>query len=320
MKKLLKISLFFIASINVFAQTPSKAIFKKSFSGTDKKIFIYSGISNLTIEGISGTEVILESDRDERNYPAEAEGLKIVTLGAVDNTGVGANVSIEGNIMKIKVPKVKSFGNFTLKIPKEVNISVQENGNPYGKWQISNMNGDVETKTTYSTLNINNVSGPIVTHGGWGKIYIVYDKLNQSKPNSISSNGAIDVTLPADTKANLKLNSQYGEVFSDFDIQPVKIEEVKTKNDAKNSDLLKVFPKDNRLLSQKDSENYDRFGNKMATESSNYQNNSNNWATSPANNDCNCNDTSTNTGIINDGGVTLSIKSTQGNIYLRKKK
>jgi DUF4097 and DUF4098 domain-containing protein YvlB len=41
-------------------------------------------------------------------------------------------------------------------------------------------------------------------------------------------NGDIDVTLPPDVKANLKMKSEQGEIFSDFDInmtrQPAKAE------------------------------------------------------------------------------------------------
>ena len=42
-------------------------------------------------------------------------------------------------------------------------------------------------------------------------------------------NGDIDVTLPANVKAKVKMKSDWGEVYSDFDIQvdtaPQKIEE-----------------------------------------------------------------------------------------------
>jgi hypothetical protein len=35
----------------------------------------------------------------------------------------------------------------------------------------------------------------------------------------LSYNGDVDVTLPATTKANLKLRSDNGEIFTDFDVQ-----------------------------------------------------------------------------------------------------
>ena len=43
-------------------------------------------------------------------------------------------------------------------------------------------------------------------------------------------NGDVTVTLPADTKANLKVKSDNGDVFSDFDIDidktPAKVDKV----------------------------------------------------------------------------------------------
>ncbi|HVY93595.1 MAG TPA: hypothetical protein VHA14_12625, partial [Bryobacteraceae bacterium] len=41
-----------------------------------------------------------------------------------------------------------------------------------------------------------------------------------NKPMSFTSlNGKIDVTLPADTKARLRLKSDNGSIFSDFDVK-----------------------------------------------------------------------------------------------------
>ncbi|MCX6577872.1 MAG: hypothetical protein NTV82_15965, partial [Candidatus Aminicenantes bacterium] len=49
--------------------------------------------------------------------------------------------------------------------------------------------------------------------------------------------GDIDITLPADVKATLKIKSTQGEVFSDFDIAlkpvPAKPEETATKEGGK---------------------------------------------------------------------------------------
>lgn len=308
MKNYLKLFVCLTVSINGFAQTSAK-VYKQSFSGVDKKIIISSGSSNLTIEGISGTEVIMESDRSDNEFPAEAEGLKIVSVGAVDNTGMGASVVVEGNTMKIKIPKSKYFGNFTLKIPKEVNINVRESGNSYGKWLISGMKGEVEAETSYSTINIKNVSGPIVARGGYGKIYVVYDQLNQSKPNSISASGAVDITLPADTKANLKLQAHFAEVFSDFDIQPLK---KIADTDSKGEKGAKG-----------DKAEYPAAKANVYYNSSDYAVLQKAWSVADAkrnSDDCDCTNDGSTVGVINGGGVSLSIKSDHGNVYLRKKK
>ncbi len=62
-----------------------------------------------------------------------------------------------------------------------------------------------------------------------GDVTVTMTRVTPDKPMSFSSmNGDIDVTLPADIKANVKMKSQRGEVYSDFDInmtrQPAKAE------------------------------------------------------------------------------------------------
>lgn len=332
MKNYLKISIFMLLSVGVFAQNKQNS-FKQSFSGADKRIVILSASSNLTIEGIAGTEVIVESDKQEKEFPDEAQGLKIVSPGgATDNTGIGANVQVEGNTLKIRLPKSKYYGNFVVKVPKDLSVSIKENGNSYGKWLITGMKGEVEAETSYSTLNIKNVSGPIVARGGYGKIYVEYDQLSQSRPNSISASGAVDITLPADTKANLKVQATYADFFTDFDITPVKVED-KSKGEKgekgekgdkgdKVENLAKVeatSPTGQQTKTIKATGSvYAVEGfpaqKTMAYADARWSNKQNYDA------DCNCYDTNATIGTINGGGVNLTIRSDHGNVYLRKKK
>lgn len=67
---------------------------------------------------------------------------------------------------------------------------------------------------------MNDVSGSVVAHSLNGKVVAKFKKVDPDKPMSFSSmNGTIDVTLPAMTKANLKLQTNNGDVFSDFEVQ-----------------------------------------------------------------------------------------------------
>lgn len=327
MKNYLKISILMLLSIGVFAQNKQNS-FKQSFSGAEKRVVILSASSNLTIEGVAGTEVIVESDKQEKEFPDEAQGLKIVSPGgATDNTGIGANVQVEGNTLKIRLPKSKYYGNFVVKIPKDLSVSIKENGNSYGKWFISGMKGEVEAETSYSTLNIKNVSGPIVARGGYGKIYVEYDQLSQSRPNSISASGAVDITLPADAKANLKVQATYADFFTDFDIVPAKYEEINDKGEKgekgdKAEKLAKVeatSPTGQQAKTIKGTGSVYAVEGFSAPKTMAYADAR--WSNKQSYDaDCNCYDTNATIGTINGGGVNLIIKSDHGNVYLRKKK
>ncbi len=314
MKNYLKISILMLLSVGVFAQNKQNS-FKQSFSGADKRVVILSASSNLTIEGVTGTEVIVESDKQEKEFPDEAQGLKIVSPGgATDNTGIGANVQVEGNTLKIRLPKSKYYGNFVVKVPKDLNVTIKENGNAYGKWYISGMKGEVEAETSYSTLNIKNVSGPIVARGGYGKIYVEYDQLSQSRPNSISASGAVDITLPADAKANLKVQATYADFFTDFDIAPAKVEE----KGEKSAKINAAFP--NGQQTKAISINGSINSTTLAEDLAKVKEKGINWNEIADSSDCNCYNTNATVGTINGGGVNLTIRSDHGNVYLRKKK
>jgi hypothetical protein len=58
-------------------------------------------------------------------------------------------------------------------------------------------------------------------------------------------NGKIDVTLPADTKANFKLKCQRGEMFTDFDID---VDKTRPKVETKNEDHFHQIKIDDWVL------------------------------------------------------------------------
>lgn len=300
-----------------FAQNSGKQ-YKVNFSGANKKVQILSGANQLTIEGYSGSEVILEAENGNKEFPEEAEGLKIISAGAVDNTGTGANVTTEGNNLQIKIPKSKYFGNFKVKLPKELAISIKESGNNYGKWFIGGLDGEVEVSTSYSTVNIKSVTGPLIARCGYGKISVVYDKVNSTKPNSISAAGAVDVTLPSDTKANLRLESSFGDIFTDFDLVESASKDKKTGEEEENLAKVKVtttVPEVKGVVAaQSPRVPVARAGSWGGGQNNNVVWDGKEWKVSD---DCSC-DNSNYT--INGGGVNIRLHSDHGNIYLRKKK
>jgi DUF4097 and DUF4098 domain-containing protein YvlB len=75
---------------------------------------------------------------------------------------------------------------------------------------VDNVNGDV---------TLQDVSGHAVAHALNGELKANFKSLDARKPMAFSSlNGDIEVTFPADLKASISLQSDRGEVYSDFDL------------------------------------------------------------------------------------------------------
>ena len=345
-KQILMLACVCVATLG-WSQKEKPKTYSVPFSGTDKKVVIYSGSTLLNVEGYDGKEVVIEVEKSEKEIPEEAEGLKLVSGGTIDNTGIGASANVEGNVLKIKIPFSKFYGNFKIKIPKELAVSVKESRVSYGKWFISGLDGEVEATTSYSEVTITDVSGPIVARAGWKSINVIFDKLNPTKPSSISANRDVKITLPADSKANLKLQSGYGDVFTDFDIaetKPKKAEDnenegikpaTKVREVAINGMVVEGKFKDmDKKVKEMDNKEMDkRFKDMEKKVKANFPDSS--WAKSgsysgsgyanaySSDDDWSRDDSNSSNGMngtINGGGVKITIRSDFGNIFLRKKK
>ncbi len=312
MKKVAVVILVCIAYATSFGQTKP---YKVAFSGQGKKVQVAVQQASVVIQGVDGNEVSIEQTGENRKeLPKEAEGLRLITGGVVDNTGVGASAEVDGNTLKIIIPKNRYTGVLTIKVPKSLDLSVMESQN-WGEQKIviNDIAGEIELKTNNSKAYLNDITGPLVANTGHGKIFVTYSKLSQGSPSSISASGAIDVTLPADSKANLKIRSYYGDLFTDWDIAAVKKEaktmassgtksisgQVEQAGEVSVTAKARSFNRNDDDSDDRDIFKKDQFVYVSGTSSSK---------------------TDSFEGTINGGGVVVDLKSSNGNIYVRKKK
>ena len=190
----------------------------KLANAKDRKVTIELDAAQLKIEGHNSDDVIIQASSGYEAPPERAKGLKPIYNTAVDNTGVGLAVTQESGGLKIEKAARKQI-TYTIKLPRKVAILYQETNWHGSSVTISNMDGDLEIRTNNSSIDLNNVMGPVVANTINGEVKVTYSSLSQEKPTAISTiNGPIDITLPPSTKASLKLRSIQGEMYTDFDL------------------------------------------------------------------------------------------------------
>ena len=224
------------------------------------------GVSKVKINSVSGVKIKAHSNNElriigsERKTPEKAKGLKAVYAGGSDNTGIGVYVQKEGETLLIRNLKNMYSAVLEVFLPKNINIIVERSN--LGDASFDGFSSEIEVTTNVGNIKFNNVTGPIVAKTATGEINVVFDKVNQGSPISlVSATGAIDVSLPSGTPANLELKTAMGEIYTDFDIKfPVK------------DNTMKIVA-GKRTIST----------------------------------------------ALNNGGVDITLRSSTGNIYLRKK-
>ncbi len=202
---------------SAYAQT-----YKTKFSGANKQVVMDIDAKQLDIEGYSGDEVIIEAS-DLPKVPQEADGLRPLSAGGVDNTNIGLSSNLNGDILRINVV-LKGKATYKVKMPQDLNLiikkrnscSCNENG-----MSISGVKGSIEVNTNYEDITLNNVSGPIVANSSQGKIKIVFDDKMPEKPSSIVSySDNVDITVPEKAKVLFSISASDGNMFTDLDLKP----------------------------------------------------------------------------------------------------
>ncbi len=202
-----------IASL-VFGQTHTA---KFSNSSGEKKVTIITSSGELNISTHNSSEILI-STNDYEAPPERARGLKPLYNNAVDNTGIGLEIKESGNEMTIKKASNEEM-DFDIKIPKNAKLHIKEIGWNGDGITVKDVAGEIEIAAQGSDILIKNASGPVVASTVNGDVEIIFTSVNPDRPNSIScTNGFIDVTIPSDTKADLRMKSINGEVYTDMDI------------------------------------------------------------------------------------------------------
>ncbi len=181
-------------------------------------VWINQLYADLRIEGTTGSEIRIFAD-DYDGLPEKAKGLKPLSGGEPENTGIGLSVSQEGNTISIAgAHREADDAEYTISIPKNVMLKID-----YNSWQaedveVRGMENEIEAKSQVGDLLFVDVTGPIVAHTLSADLEVVFSDLNQSTPSSITStSGDIDVTIPESTAGTFKMATVSGGVYTDLD-------------------------------------------------------------------------------------------------------
>jgi DUF4097 and DUF4098 domain-containing protein YvlB len=125
------------------------------------------------------------------------------------------NATEDNNVIRVNGAMLGRT-DLTIQVPVETSVTVNTFGGD--AIAIENVSGEIEASNMSGPVTITNSSGSVVAHSMSGKITVALNKVTPDKSMSFSTmNGDIEVTLPADTKARLKMRTYNGEVFTDTD-------------------------------------------------------------------------------------------------------
>jgi DUF4097 and DUF4098 domain-containing protein YvlB len=162
----------------------------------------------ITVRTHSGSDVTVEGN-PSRSSHEEHQGMR--RIGASTR---GLEAVVDDNV--ITVHDRNGNGDVYITVPVDTSLKLKTLS---GGVDVDGVHGEVEVHTSNGHLTLNNISGTVTADSQNGPIKVSMDSVDANKPLAFSTlNGQVELTLPADLKANLTVKSNHGAVYSDFDV------------------------------------------------------------------------------------------------------
>ena len=173
---------------------------------------------SITVRGTNRKDVLVtarpetDTDRRSRRSDPDATGLRRIPQSA------GFRITEESNRVKVSADSPNRQITFEIEAPMRTNLKLSTvNG---GEILVENVDGELTVSNTNGGITLNSVAGSVVAGTTNGNVRATLTRVTAQKEMAFTSmNGTVDVTLPAATKANLRMRSNNGDIYSDFDVQ-----------------------------------------------------------------------------------------------------
>lgn len=188
---------------------------------------------SIVVTGYAGELVVIKA---KLRYPVSDK--RNDNLKHISSNSIQLSATEQNNKVKVKSNSMVKTIDLEITVPQNFSLQIQnqDNGdiiarNLSGEMDISNINGDI---------NLNNISGIALLNTVDGNINVQFNQVTPNAPMAFSTiEGNVDITFPEDINALLKMKSDHGEIFSDFDVNIKKREQKTEKSDKTGS--VKIY-------------------------------------------------------------------------------
>jgi hypothetical protein len=170
---------------------------------------------SVEISGYDGNDVVVRYDSRavtgrERQDPPEG-------MRRISGSAPGFNATENDNTVEIRSEAIMGQTKLEILVPR--NFSIDAKLMQAQTLKIANVSGDLEIGMVSGNVTLTNVGGAAVVSTVNGNIAGVFDSVPSDKPMSFKTmTGDIDLTFPSGKGFTTRLRSEFGDMFTDFDM------------------------------------------------------------------------------------------------------
>jgi len=217
---LIGICLLVVSGGPLWAQSASKEeqlSVPLSEPGKPFKVTAHVLYGSIKVVAYEGKEVVIDvfGDSSHKHKDEDAAPGGMHRIGGGSGLNVTAeernnNVEINGGLSKLS--------GIVVKVPAGIS-SLQLGAVNNGSITVTGISGAIEINNVNGPITVKDVSGSVVANTVNGAVMVNFKSVDAKAPMAFSTlNGNVDVTFPADMKTSLKLKTDRGGLFTDYEV------------------------------------------------------------------------------------------------------
>lgn len=209
------------------ADDHSTATVKLSAPGKPAILRVNMPWADIHILGVDGDTITVESTIGQKNAKSTRED----GLRRLDDE-VSFELTEHDNTVSLSLAGESRWAShdaeFKISVPRAMALDIKTEAG--GDLAVKDIEGDLEISNMNGEVHLEGISGSTVVNTMNGEVRALFAKAPQKLVSITSMNGEVDLRVPADTKANVRLRTHNGSILTDFDEAVLK-----TKSEGKSS-------------------------------------------------------------------------------------
>jgi hypothetical protein len=169
--------------------------------------------ADIQIVGVDGDTVTVATTLTQKG----AESTRGDGLRRLDDE-VSFELTEKDNVVSLRLagenPWAGHDAEFKISVPRAMALDIKTEAG--GDLKVKDITGDIEINNMNGEVSLEGITGSTVVNTMNGEIHAVYAQAPQKLVSITSMNGEVDLRVPADTKANIRLRTHNGSILTDF--------------------------------------------------------------------------------------------------------
>jgi hypothetical protein len=182
----------------------------------------------IIVEPHPGNEVVVEAvgeDDEREHHPARGGGSGMRRL---PNRSLGLVVEEENNKVVVSMGGMPREVTLRILVPRQTSVSLNTVND--GDIHVQGLEGELELNNVNGEIVAKDVAGSVIAHTTNGDVKVTMTRVDAKAALAFATlNGDVDVSLPGSFRGDLRMRSDNGEIYTDFDVQlstsPAKVEQ-----------------------------------------------------------------------------------------------